>query len=710
MIKLKKVGTWLKKNILNILILGLAVFCLFNVFNKLDDSFTVIANSLAILLAIWYFVKFEKELLDRIIQGLIKRPSINTLQFLAKRKKGLSLLIVLTRRFLSVIIRFLYQKRWEIISYLFVLLLLIITLGQFLNWGLVEKYQTIIIILAVLSGGLTFWRNRERVEKEIEEEKNEEEKAEHKRKVEFSDKFPKINKIPILKNFVKWMYKEGWSFSIPLVLIVIIFIAIKIGIPIIFTGSYIDEYYHILSGIEFFKSGHFAEFYSGELYNRGAYISVLVGIFFKLFGQTIFVAKMVPASIGIINFFLLYKIARHVFINKKYILLLMATYTFIPWFIFNHFYIRMYVFYEFFILLLTLIFILIIKNINCTKKLIAYSTILSVIVSVVYFLSGDSGKYLILLYCIIYLTYIFFIEIKNIPIKNKIFNKYKNNQKLKIILILSIGLITATLFNIEKLFNNFFLGSLVYSSGENFKYDNLFLNLNLTFTVFFLLSILLLFFKKTNKIIKLIACSSLFLLFVHYISAPDMQITRAIIYFLPLFYLVSIFCFYAISKIYQKKFFLLIIILVFLSIYRGYPIGFISNGPYIPTEVNYIDYKKAYSYIEKGCDSVYEASPSSQIASFYNINYKKLIITNGKTLNQAYIYNKSGTNDYFNTYDNKSIETKIEAVLNNQNSKNFCIITRTPSEDYFLDKDSINLLEKKMFKQEYTNIKIYYLN
>ena len=75
--------------------------------------------------------------------------------------------------------------------------------------------------------------------------------------------------------------------------------------PIVYTGSYIDEYAHILSGSELFETGHFAEIYKGEYYNRGAYVSFLVGLFFKLFGQTLFVAKIVPAIIGIINLLLL---------------------------------------------------------------------------------------------------------------------------------------------------------------------------------------------------------------------------------------------------------------------------------------------------------------------------------------------------------------------------------------------------------------------
>ena len=236
----------------SILLLIVAIFCIFNISFNLTETFTVVTNSLALFLAIVYFVNFEKEKIDKVIHKLIK-SSLNTSKFQNKKKGLISLLFIKIKQHLLIIIIFLFKKRWEITSYLFLLLLLIITLGQFdflkkfieLSW--IKKYQTIIIVLAVVSGGLTMWHNRKKVEKEIEEEKDREEKAEQKRKDEFGDKFPKINKIPVLRNLVKWMYKEGWEFSIFIVLLALLFVIIKIGIPIIYTGSYIDEYNHILS-------------------------------------------------------------------------------------------------------------------------------------------------------------------------------------------------------------------------------------------------------------------------------------------------------------------------------------------------------------------------------------------------------------------------------------------------------------------------------
>jgi hypothetical protein len=197
-------------------------------------------------------------------------------------------------------------------SHFFLLSLVVITINQFLKRQIIIDFMPEITALAIGLGFLTFYAYRDKVEKDIEDEKVSEEMAEKKRKEEFHKVHPKMDSIPILRYLLKWMYAVGWKFSIPLVLIIIIFIGIKIGMPLIYAGSYIDEYNHIFSGIEFFKTGHFAELRLDNQYVRGLPVSVIGGLFMVLFGKTIFIAKMVPAIIGIINFFLLYLIAKRV--------------------------------------------------------------------------------------------------------------------------------------------------------------------------------------------------------------------------------------------------------------------------------------------------------------------------------------------------------------------------------------------------------------
>lgn len=47
------------------------------------------------------------------------------------------------------------------------------------------------------------------------------------RKQKFSFKFPRINKIPVIKTLMKWTYKEGWKYSIGLIVVLTLFIFIR---------------------------------------------------------------------------------------------------------------------------------------------------------------------------------------------------------------------------------------------------------------------------------------------------------------------------------------------------------------------------------------------------------------------------------------------------------------------------------------------------
>lgn len=100
-----------------------------------------------------------------------------------------------------------YTVFWA--KYLFLLGLVVLAINQFLQREIITQHMNYIIGVVIALGFLTFFASRERVEKEIEDEKITEEKAELRRKEEFATRFPFINKIPVLRSLVKWMYKEG---------------------------------------------------------------------------------------------------------------------------------------------------------------------------------------------------------------------------------------------------------------------------------------------------------------------------------------------------------------------------------------------------------------------------------------------------------------------------------------------------------------------
>lgn len=157
--------------------------------------------------------------------------------------------ILIVTLFFELKIKKIHEKEREksgmiyIFSYLFLLTLIIFATNHFLNRQIILDYMPNLIALSISFGFLTFYSYRNRVEKEIEQEKIDEEKSEKKRAKDFYNKFPKINKIPILRNIVKWGYKEGFLVILFLILILVIFTAIKYPyFGVSFTGEHTMKY------------------------------------------------------------------------------------------------------------------------------------------------------------------------------------------------------------------------------------------------------------------------------------------------------------------------------------------------------------------------------------------------------------------------------------------------------------------------------------
>ncbi|MFT4303765.1 MAG: hypothetical protein ACMXYG_04310 [Candidatus Woesearchaeota archaeon] len=130
-----------------------------------------------------------------------------------------------------------YKKLEPYFKYGFLIFLLIITIGslrfEFLNnieiikliINTINNYTYIITLITIGFGFLTFYFNRERVEKEIEEEKDAEEKAEQKRAEEFDSKFPTLSKFNLNYQIIEnWKQKQYLFFIISILISPLVFI------------------------------------------------------------------------------------------------------------------------------------------------------------------------------------------------------------------------------------------------------------------------------------------------------------------------------------------------------------------------------------------------------------------------------------------------------------------------------------------------------
>jgi len=574
-------------------------------------------------------------------------------------------------------------------SHLFILILVVIAVNQFLKRDIITNLMPYLIGFAIASGFLTFYSHQNKVEKELEDEKEKEEHEEKKRYDLFPHMFPTLAKIPIVRNIARWMYKEGWAFSIPFVIIAIAFIALKIAMPLIYNGSYIDEYYHILSGVEFFKTGHFAEFYYGLTYLRGLYLTLIAGFVSNLSNNNIFFLKLIPSFLGIINFFLLFIIAKRLINNKLSILCLLFIYSISYLIIFNHFYIRIYVFYEFFILLLSLLILNLTNNITLGNKKVLFIN-LSLIILTTFFvllLSFDSGRYMILVYVLFGLAilFLFYFDqfIKNFNI-SKISFIIKLSFLKRIVIVIIFFIIILLILNFNGLLNEFTSVKVTHTTPDNLKYYNFFFEQGIILTLLFIISFLYLItgsLSNKSKEEALVIIPTLLLFIIHFLSSSDIQVTRNILYLLPLYYLTLVFI---LTRFKFNSIFKIIVFLIIISnILVVYPNGFLSH-PYIPEEINYID-NSIYSDVSYLCkDSLIITAGSPGVAQFYKINPSYYVNTNYNDPKFININNPDSQIAFFdfNSNNYKETYTRIPLLINENeleelyyNNSNICYIT-----------------------------------
>jgi hypothetical protein len=241
---------------------------------------------------------------------------------------------------------------FKAVPYLFLFFLLVIAVNQFWKNPFLTAQSLRITILAITFGAVTFWRNRERVEKEIEDEKNAEEEAEKKRAKEFGKKFPRLKFFDfgygvgeswkakryglwflrvVMSPFVwlarlpysltRWAYKEGWWYGLTTLFLIIIGFSIRLyrlgNLSLwwdeLITGMYVTRILEV--GVPLFPSGL-------GYYWRGVAYHYFVSVFTFIGGNNEFWLRFPSVLFGmgivITAFFLAKKI------NKRVALVVLA--------------------------------------------------------------------------------------------------------------------------------------------------------------------------------------------------------------------------------------------------------------------------------------------------------------------------------------------------------------------------------------------------
>jgi hypothetical protein len=501
----------------------------------------------------------------------------------------------------------------------------------------------------------------------------------------------------------------------------LIFLAIFVGTKIFFIVhapiSVSDDWQAITNGVSLIKHFHFTSITTTDSsfgYIRGAYVSLLVALFFKLFGVSLYVAKTVPAFVGLFSFIFFYLISKKIFTNKVTQILALITYTLSPVIIFNQWFVRMYSFYEFFILFIIWLFIKLnayINERNFTYKFKTCVVLLFIVNAISLFLSFDPGEYLIALSTLIGTVITLQAHrstfLNNLVIKKIFYNSIFSKRQIWFIALTILVSFFIILFPIiQNRLDFLFNGSLDNTSHISIK--DFFINFNLTLSILFVISLLVInkIHNLSTKILTLIGAAQVF---IYLISSNDLQILRGLLYFFPVFILIAFISF---EKIFQscdaklEKY--LIIILILASLPLSFPKNFITAYPYLPNELHYEDDAGLYAFMKTNLQgytilqSTYETMPDL----FFNVSTEYNIILNShSTIDIPYFYFDNSIQEY------RQISTSVPVIsdkgkfldlLNKLSIGKVAFIVLPHVRQSFLDDDSYNIIKKTL-----PNVKIF---
>jgi len=506
--------------------------------------------------------------------------------------------------------------------------------------------------------------------------------------------------------------------ALAVILVSVVFVTSRLAMPILFDGSYIDEYLHITSGISLFESGKYAYFYNdGGPYERGLLMSLWVGFWMAILGKSLMVAKLAPISIAILNYFLLLYLSIKLIDKRRFQILLILLYTVSPWCIFNHFYIRMYVIYELFLLLLLVLgYRMYTAMRNAKGKELAVTLSLVIVLNILNLLTeNDSGRYLLPVASAAMLAGLFIYEF-NIQITRDrgLFSAIAENiffstatYRAAVVLITSVVAFIA--LDAGDKIEFMMSAKLTYTSLPEYKYSWLFWDKNGVITVFFVLAVAS-FWRKDNKFERIIFLVAGTLFVMHLASSEDLQIIRGVMYFFPLYYLTAVI---GVSKVkYPSEWvwYAVISSVFLLATVTNVPRSFLW-GPSIRAEIHYIEYARLYDSVINHCRGsvIVEAAPSSPfIARFHGVNVD-------------YTLSAAGNADKDNLYTLDAVTGKFRTtwgalpVLTGMNdlqllNKDVCLIVRSPSKNRFLPSSAKDMLHRAKSSWHFDNMDLYLLD
>lgn len=460
-----------------------------------------------------------------------------------------------------------------------------------------------------------------------------------------------------------------------LFILIAIFIAIKLYFILAYSGNYQDDWYHIVAGLNFFKDGSFDkvnQYFAGTGYQRGAYMTILTNFFMLIFGRSVDIAQLAPAFIGLVSFTTLLVLAKKVLTKNLYIIIFAVLYMTNPFLIFNHLFIRFYVFYELFFLLIILLLVALHSYLVKKAKLRSCITLVALIVLniLIWTYTVDKSAVIFAIYSLLGVVFcVLKLSHARDYLKRKLSLLLKNKFIL-FILLPTVLIVTIFIFKDSAihLLKGIFLSSTNGGSNRNslirvicYTYAPLVLFTFLSFTQIAKK-------KAITQIILMLGFAGL----VFHIAMPETyQVIRGFAYLWGILYLCSMIFIKDIIEhfnIASKKRFLylgLLIVLpgsILLANVTSISKSFLTTGPNIQGEVAYYEFEEALTFAQtdlKGktfVESTYNVIPET----FYD-RVPSYVLDLDHSLDKAYF--PPSIKHVFSIDELKEIENKDDVCI-----------------------------------------------
>jgi len=250
------------------------------------------------------------------------------------------------------------QDPKQVVFYAFLTMLLIVALQAVIPQPLLEWARTPMMIAAVTLGVITFYLNKDKLG-EIEDEAKQEEIEENRRKLEFGEKYPRINQVWGVRWGVRWIYKEGGWHSGGLIALVVLGFLLRIWS--VGVASFGDDEYPAAYVAKSLLESHAFVLPTGIAYNRAWVNIIFTALSIKIFGFNEFSARLPSVIFGSLMILATYIFCKK--IGSKNVAILSAfLICFNPWEIAWSREARMYAQAQFFYLIIIYLFYLAIEK------------------------------------------------------------------------------------------------------------------------------------------------------------------------------------------------------------------------------------------------------------------------------------------------------------------------------------------------------------